>query len=152
MKTCCCLALLLLALLATGCETCVTGGTRLPAATVKNLHAGLTYPEVIAELGPPLMQVDGDRVIAYPWDTKGWDYPTNPLLALASFAGALIYADVDVPTEEAHLRYHAWGLKFDGRNHLQDWKYFKTTTPADRLRALVAFGQIQSGSPQEITR
>jgi hypothetical protein len=135
------LAITTLAWVGTGCETCVTGGTRPPSASLKNLHLGLTYQEVIAELGPPLMKVDGERLIAYPWDTRGGEVPTNPLGVLASFACALIYADLDINTVEIHLRYHAWAFKFDGRQKLQDWKYFKTKTPEDRRRALLAWGK-----------
>ncbi|MEI8290813.1 MAG: hypothetical protein WCH99_15200 [Verrucomicrobiota bacterium] len=65
--------LLLPLLLGTGCETWVTGGTKIQPPTMATLEAGTPYAEVIAELGPPLMLVDGGRVIAYPWDTKGCD-------------------------------------------------------------------------------
>ena len=128
--------LLLPLLLGTGCETWVTGGTKIQPPTMAALEVGTPYAEAIAELGPPLMDVDGGRVIAYPWDTKGCDYPSNPLATLAGFAGACFYASVDVPMAEAHLRYHALALKFDGQQKLLAWRVLKSTSNRARLEAL----------------
>jgi hypothetical protein len=109
-----------IAVLLVGCQTHLTGGTVISSETMNTLAKGMTYQEVVAELGPPLLYLDGERVIAYPWTTDrgsgsvlhfGWQSP-----------------DQDLGYYEIHPIWHAFCLKFDSQKNLEDWKYIQASS------------------------
>jgi hypothetical protein len=98
----------------------VDSGDRISKETADTMIPGtLTYGEVVAELGLPSVELDGQRVVAYLWYTHsgsarwGWGE----------------YHDLG-------QRVRAFALQFDASQRLQRRAFFSETTD-DKLRQCI---------------
>ena len=132
MKTIRLLTVILLAAiveLLTGCQTHLVGGTPIPAETMNTLVVGTPYSEIIAELGPPLIYVDGERTIAYPWDTNRGYFEVHPGWNPST----------DLYSKEVHAVYHALCLRFDNQKKLEAWTQLRSPSREARIQQMNDF-------------
>ena len=88
--------------------TTVDSGMRIHPHVAAALRPGeCSYREVVADLGPPLLELDGQRAIAYRWDTH------------TGYRQVLFQEPTPM-----RVRYQAFCLKFDDQQRLQDHTYF----------------------------
>jgi hypothetical protein len=100
-------------------------GIVIPRRTANTLHPGaITYAETVAELGPPTLLLDGQRVIAYAWQTHAGESASGYLWPFAPYNNPL------------GVRIRAFALVFDDREILQRHAYFSATT-SESLRASI---------------
>ena len=118
----------ILAVSTTGCVTRVAGGTKVDAEIINSLTPGLTYQEMIAELGQPVQRLDHKRAIAYTWRTNRGGATTVD--GLSGFCRAIFSPpgkiEDNYTTREFDPLHHALCLKFDEQEKLKDWKCFES--------------------------
>lgn len=118
--------------LLTGCQTHLNGGTPIRAEIINSLVMGLPYQEVVAEFGPPVIFVDGERAIAYPWDTNRGYFDVHPSWDPGT----------DLYSKEVHAVYHALCLKFDDQKKLQAWTHLKAPNLETRWQNMNAWAAL----------
>ena len=120
----------LILLTSTGCQG-VRGGTPVQNEAMQSLEPGMPYQELVAELGPPLMLIDGERVVAYPWHTNlGYNTTVNSWRAFwRAFINPALNTEADYDVRELHPVHRALCLRFDEQKRLKQWKYLETPTP-----------------------
>lgn len=131
------------AALLVGCQTHLTGGTVITSETMNTLVKGMSYQEVVAELGPPLMYLDRERVIAYPWNT---DRGSGSVLHFCWES-----PDRDRWFYEIHPVWHALCLKFDSQKTLKDWKYIQASSKEAYCKEIRTWTDAGSSTPSVST-
>jgi outer membrane protein assembly factor BamE (lipoprotein component of BamABCDE complex) len=119
----------LITILSTGCRTNVTSGTPIQSEAMNSLDWGMPYQEVVAELGPPLLYLDGQRAVAYSWDTNRGYVMTRPFWRSMLNIIPAWRRDDDYDISDIHPFHHALCLEFDDQKRLKDWKCFEAPTP-----------------------
>jgi hypothetical protein len=110
----------------TGCQS-LRSGTSIQNEAMQSLEPGMPYQEVVAELGPPLTFIDGERAIAYPWHTSRRFVTTYQpsFFELMPFWKSDDHYDIRVVESVDQVLC----LRFDEQKRLKQWKYLETPTP-----------------------